>query len=68
MDLSTWDPSYYRSSLWMQIRQWLGAHRWRCEACRNNFVSWRPRREKYVRPGANLSVPAALIQKENGSK
>lgn len=51
MDLSTWDPSYYRASAWSEFKVWLGAHRWRCEACRCNFVSWRVRRQKYIRPG-----------------
>lgn len=50
MDLSSWDPKYYRVSAWTEFKVWLGAHRWRCEPCRKNFVSWRARREKYVRP------------------
>jgi hypothetical protein len=49
-DLSTWDLRHYHATLWMQIRMLLGAHRWRCEVCRCNFVSFRPRKEKYVRP------------------
>jgi phage FluMu protein Com len=51
LDLSTWDPEYYRSTTWMKIRQFLGANRWRCERCRVNFVSFRPRKLKYTRPG-----------------
>jgi DNA-directed RNA polymerase subunit RPC12/RpoP len=51
-DLSTWDPSRYRTTTWISIRLWFGAHRWRCERCRINFASWRPRRQKYVRPTA----------------
>ncbi len=50
MDLSTWDPKYYRVGAWTELQIWLGAHRWRCEPCRQNIVSWRMRREKYVRP------------------
>lgn len=50
MDLSTWDPKYYKKSTWMDLKAWFGAHRWRCEPCRNNFMSWRPRKQKYVRP------------------
>lgn len=49
-DLSTWNLKHYRASRWMQMRMWIGAHRWRCEVCRCNFVSLRPRKEKYVRP------------------
>ncbi len=34
----------------MQLQLLVGANRWRCEVCRCNFVSLRPRKEKYVRP------------------
>lgn len=59
MDLSMWDPKYYRSSLLTSVLVWLGANRWRCEPCRTNFVSFRPRKEKYRRPGEspNGSLP-----------
>jgi hypothetical protein len=53
-DLSSWDLKYYRTSSWMQVQMWFGAHRWRCEVCRCNFVSLRPRKEKYVRPADRL--------------
>lgn len=52
MDLATWDPKYYRAGALAKLSVWLGAHRWRCEPCRRNFVSLRPRRSRYVRPGA----------------
>lgn len=55
MDLTTWDQKYYRASFWESFKTWFGAHRWRCEPCRTNFVSWRPRKEKYVRPAAPLA-------------
>jgi len=32
----------------------LGARRWRCEMCRCNFVSLRPRKMRYVRPSDRL--------------
>jgi len=50
MDLSTWDSKYYRVPGWSKVRLALGANRWRCDACRCNFVSFRPCRSKYVRP------------------
>jgi hypothetical protein len=53
MDLTTWDPKYYRPSAWMNLKLWFGAHCWRCEPCRTNFVSFRSRKEKYVRPGGD---------------
>jgi hypothetical protein len=53
-DLSTWDLKHYRATRWMHFQMLLGAHRWRCEVCRSNFVSLRPRKEKYVRPADRL--------------
>lgn len=52
MDLSTWDPKYYHISHLASLKIFLGANRWRCEACRCNFVSFRPRHRKYIRPEA----------------
>jgi hypothetical protein len=49
-DLSTWDLRHYHATLWMRVRMLFGARRWRCEVCRCNFLSLRPRKEKYVRP------------------
>jgi hypothetical protein len=51
MDLTIWDPKRYRSRSWERFKLNLGANAWRCEPCRCNFVSFRPRKEKYVRPG-----------------
>jgi hypothetical protein len=59
MDLSAWDAKYYRVGWWTSFRVWLGAHRWRCEPCRVNFVSWRMRREKYVRPDSQRRLAGA---------
>ena len=49
-DLTTWDLRHYHAALSMRIQIALGANRWRCEACRCNFVSFRGRKEKYVPP------------------
>ena len=49
-DLTTWDLRHYHAALSMRIQLWFGARRWRCEACRCNFVSFRGRKEKYVPP------------------
>jgi hypothetical protein len=56
MDLTTWDPRHYHPEFWMDLKAWLGGNRWRCEPCRRNFVSWRPRRSRYVRPSAEPAV------------
>ena len=50
MDLTTWDPKYYHLTLGMKFRAAIGAHRWRCDVCRCNFLSFRQRMEKYVPP------------------
>ncbi|MGO9240084.1 MAG: hypothetical protein ACLQBJ_04660 [Bryobacteraceae bacterium] len=50
-DLSTWDPRHYHATFWMRVRLFFGASRWRCEACRCNFISFLRRKEKYVPPG-----------------
>lgn len=54
-DLSTWDLKHYRAGSWMRFQMLLGARRWRCEVCRCNFVSLRPRKEKYVRPADRVA-------------
>jgi hypothetical protein len=65
-DLTSWDLKHYRPSNWMRVQMLLGARRRRCEVCRCNFVSLRPRKAKYVRvadrlvpgeaPGANRTL------------
>lgn len=42
-ELLTWPEKFYRPTLWRRIQYTLGAHRYRCEACRYNFISFRPR-------------------------
>ena len=41
MRLSTWDTKHYRIPRWKKVLMTLGAHRYRCNACRYNFVSFR---------------------------
>jgi hypothetical protein len=53
-DLGAWDERHYHRTWWMALRIGLGAHRWRCDVCRANFVSFRPRRQKYVPPAQRL--------------
>lgn len=55
MDLTIWDPKRYRSSTWDNFLLNFGANCWRCEPCRCNFVSFRGRKAKYVRPGKSES-------------
>ncbi len=47
MDLSRWSEDDYYVPLARRILLRLGAHPYRCEYCRVNFVSFRSRRERY---------------------
>jgi hypothetical protein len=40
--LATWDPQHYRIPGWKKFLIALGGHRYRCNSCRYNFVSFRP--------------------------
>jgi transposase-like protein len=58
-DLGTWDLRHYRPTLWTRIQIALGANRWRCEACRCNFVSFFGRKAKYAPPAARAQARGA---------
>jgi hypothetical protein len=47
MDLNTWTDEQYWPSAFMKLMVTFGAHRWRCEYCRHNFVGFRPRMERF---------------------
>ncbi|MCU1291963.1 MAG: hypothetical protein JWP08_813 [Bryobacterales bacterium] len=42
-DLVTWPEKYYRPTFWRRVEYTLGAHCYRCNACRCNFISFRGR-------------------------
>lgn len=68
MDLGTWDLKYYAPPRSVLIKIGLGAKRFRCEACRCNFVSFRKLKWKSTfrkRPGQNAS--AGQDQETNGA-
>jgi DNA-directed RNA polymerase subunit RPC12/RpoP len=46
-DLNVWTDEQYWPSAFMKFKIKLGAHRWRCEYCRHNFVGFRPRLETF---------------------
>jgi hypothetical protein len=48
MDLNHWRPEHWTPGWWGRMRIRFGAHRYRCEYCRVNFVSIRPQREKFT--------------------
>jgi hypothetical protein len=57
-DLATWSEEDYRAPAFQNLRIAFGAHRFRCEYCRVNFTSFRPRLERYRRK----SKPAKAAQ------
>jgi hypothetical protein len=47
MDLATWSEEDYFATGRQIVMLRLGAKPYRCEYCRCNFVSFRPRRERF---------------------
>jgi hypothetical protein len=47
MDLNLWSQEQFPSKFWMSLKAALGAHRYRCEYCRLNFVRFRRRKEVF---------------------
>jgi hypothetical protein len=47
-DLNLWRQEHWTPGWWAQMRLRFGAHRYRCEYCRVNFVSNRPRKEVFT--------------------
>ncbi len=47
MDLNLWSPDDYYATWCQRLFMRLGAHPYRCEYCRVNFVSYRARKEKF---------------------
>jgi DNA-directed RNA polymerase subunit RPC12/RpoP len=48
MDLNKWTGKNYEPPFWVGLKTRFGANRWRCEYCRINFASWRPRKEVFT--------------------
>ena len=49
MRLSTWSTSHYHVTFGRGFKLFFGASPYRCEICRHNFVSFRPRKYRYKR-------------------
>jgi predicted Zn-ribbon and HTH transcriptional regulator len=47
MDLNVWTDQQYWPGPLTKLKIKLGAHPWRCEYCRYNFASFRPRLERF---------------------
>ena len=46
-ELTTWSEQYYHPHRWIVLMLRIGATPYRCAACRCNFASFRPCKEKY---------------------
>ena len=66
-ELTTWNPQYYNPPRWTLVLLRVGATRFRCEACRCNFASFRPRKAKFARQHQILAEPAPRTQAEQES-
>jgi hypothetical protein len=61
-ELTCWSPNHYHVSFGKGLLLFLGAHPYRCERCRCNFVSFRKRKRKRVsrrRHGADSTPSTA---------
>jgi DNA-directed RNA polymerase subunit RPC12/RpoP len=69
MDLNGWTGKTYTPPFFMGLKVNLGAKKWRCEYCRLNFASFRPRKEIFTfKRWKNLQDLAAAAEKENSTK
>jgi hypothetical protein len=48
MDLNGWTGKTYTPPFFMGLKVYFGAKKWRCEYCRLNFASFRPRKEVFT--------------------
>jgi hypothetical protein len=48
MDLNGWTGKTFTPPFFMGLKVRLGARKWRCEYCRVNFASFRPRKEVFT--------------------
>ena len=47
LDLTTWELKYYRPATRIRLKLSFGAQPLRCDPCRCNFASFRPRKERW---------------------
>jgi hypothetical protein len=64
-ELSTWSPQYYHPPLGTYLKIQAGATPYRCAACRCNFASFRPCREKFVWRHRTHAEPAPVSRPVN---
>jgi len=60
-ELTTWSEQYYRPPRWTVILLRLGATPYRCAACRCNFASFRPCKERFSWRKSNAAEPQSGV-------
>jgi C4-type Zn-finger protein len=71
-ELSKWTTRYYNAPRWTRVLLWLGATPRRCEACRCNFASFKPRKQNFswrhqVRTEKGIAIMAEQTPPGEGS-
>jgi hypothetical protein len=67
-ELATWSEQYYRPGKWVITMLRLGATPYRCAACRCNFTSFRPCKERYSWRKKQAEQAAADLAAEQASQ
>lgn len=63
LDLNKWAAKNFDEPFWVTCKATLGAHRWRCEYCRLNFASFRPRKEIFTfKRWRNMNTVTAVAE------
>lgn len=65
LELTTWSRRYYKVDVQKNFLLAFGAQKYRCRACRCNFVSFRPRKA-FQRPGEQQEIPQTELDETDG--
>jgi hypothetical protein len=66
-DLTTWSEQYYHPPRWVVFQLRMGATPYRCAACRCNFASFRPCKEKFSWRHEHKPEPAISVSRDAGN-
>ncbi len=62
LELTTWSLKHHHLTFWQNLFHTFGAHRYRCSACRCNFLSFRPSYPSVLRSPQPSEQVASLPQ------
>ncbi len=65
LELTTWSRRYYKVDWMKNFLLAFGAQKYRCKACRCNFVSFLPRKA-FPRPGEQPDIPKTELEETDG--